>query len=468
MSISKQLLALALGACASRSRLGAGKPHRGLSARAHERPGHSRGRGHLSRDRRGQAAGAQPRCCRRSTSALRARTRFTDHRGSARCRSDHGPGRSARAQLSSMDSSGYEREPDADRFSIGASTRRCSRPTSASCAPRPTTEPRSRTLILRVATAYFNVLAAEDNLASAVAQRDSVVPAARAGATALRGRLDRDHGRAAIAGRLRRCRRRSRSRRRDCCRRRTSSCARSSARSCRDLAAPMDDLPLLTPDPANADEWVQVALDSNLALAVEPLGRRRRERRDRDPERQSSADAEPVGQLHRRRVRTGCQTRLRPAFRTAESTPSTQLPEGDSWTLNLTLPDLHGRAQSLAHPAVRLSAPCGHRGARAHRAPNRAPDARRLSRRDLRDLARARLAPGRRVEPHGVARHGSRLRGRHADDRRRAGFAEQPAPRRDDVLAQPLRLHDQRAAPEAGGRQLSEADVEQVDGWLQQ
>ena len=59
------------------------------------------------------------------------------------------------------------------------------------------------------------------------------VPAARAVATAFRGRLDRHHGRAAITGRLRRCRRRSRSRRKDCCRLRTSSSARSSARSCR-------------------------------------------------------------------------------------------------------------------------------------------------------------------------------------------------------------------------------------------
>ena len=33
-----------------------------------------------------------------------------------------------------------------------------------------------------------------------------------------------------------------------------------------DLASPIDDLPLLTPDPANAEQWVQAALESNLAL----------------------------------------------------------------------------------------------------------------------------------------------------------------------------------------------------------
>ena len=205
MSISKHLLALALGACLAAPAFGAGKPHRGVSARAHERPGHSRGRGHLSRDRGGQTAGA----LRAAAGANARRCARAPIHGSPRAASTDpvtGLPLGTRQQFE-QDTTRLQREPHADRFSIGASTRRWSRPTSASCAPRPISRRRSRISSCVSRRAYFNVLAAEDNLASAVAAARERFPAARAVATALRGRLDRDHGRAAIAGRLRRCRR---------------------------------------------------------------------------------------------------------------------------------------------------------------------------------------------------------------------------------------------------------------------
>ncbi len=38
-----------------------------------------------------------------------------------------------------------------------------------------------------------------------------------------------------------------------------------------DLAGPTEDLPLLSPDPANAEEWVRTALDQNLTLVAQRL-----------------------------------------------------------------------------------------------------------------------------------------------------------------------------------------------------
>ena len=186
-----------------------------------------------------------------------------------------------------------------------------------------------------------------------------------------------------------------------------------------DLAGPTDDLPLLSPDPANAEEWVQTALRQNLAPDARAAWRRTsRSTTSTIQSRQSAADVEPVGQLQRSTNERSTQTFFgdavpgNPAFDDAARWP--QLVAG------FAVPDLHGRLEPVAHPAIGLHAPRRDRGAGAHRAADGAANARRVSRRDLGDLARARAAAGRRVEPHGVARHGGRLRGRHADDRRRA------------------------------------------------
>ena len=59
MSITKQLLALALGACVAAPALAQESLIDVYQRALDERPGHSRSGGHLSRDGGGQAAGAQ-------------------------------------------------------------------------------------------------------------------------------------------------------------------------------------------------------------------------------------------------------------------------------------------------------------------------------------------------------------------------------------------------------------------------
>jgi len=120
-------------------------------------------------------------------------------------------------------------------------------------------------LMIRVATAYFNVLAAEDLLAADIAARE-----------ALRQQLDQTNRRfevgliaitnvqeaqagydqavAAVIGSER-----------------TLATAQESLREIIndyviDLESPIDDLPLLRPDPDDVDAWVEAAQEQNLAL----------------------------------------------------------------------------------------------------------------------------------------------------------------------------------------------------------
>ena len=60
-----------------------------------------------------------------------------------------------------------------------------------------------------------------------------------------------------------------------------------------DLASPIDDLPLLTPDPANAEQWVQIGIGEQPRARVEPDRRRYRTGRHRYPARRTLPDAEP-------------------------------------------------------------------------------------------------------------------------------------------------------------------------------
>ncbi|RPI62605.1 MAG: type I secretion protein TolC, partial [Lysobacterales bacterium] len=188
-------------------------------------------------------------------------------------------------------------------------------------------------LILRVATSYFNVLAAEDNLASAVAQRDSVSrqleQSQRRFEVGLIAITDVQQSQAgyddAVALEIEA--------------QRLLSTAHEQLREIvgeivPELAAPTDDLPLLTPDPANADEWVQVALDSNLALQSSRLAadvasdQIKIEKGNRLPEISLSAN-----------YNDDEQSRVQTLFRQlVETTPSTQLPEGRSWNLSLSFP----------------------------------------------------------------------------------------------------------------------------------
>jgi outer membrane protein len=188
-------------------------------------------------------------------------------------------------------------------------------------------------LILRVATAYFAVLGAEDNLASAVAQRDAVSrqleQAQRRFEVGLIAITDVQQSQAgyddAVAAEIEQ--------------QRLLSTAYEQLREIigeivRDLASPTDELPLLTPDPASEDEWVRAALDSNLALQSSRLAAEvandqiKIEKGNRLPSLSLTAN-----------YNDDEQTRVQTLFRQlVETTPSTQLPQGRSWNLSLTFP----------------------------------------------------------------------------------------------------------------------------------
>lgn len=120
-------------------------------------------------------------------------------------------------------------------------------------------------LILRVSVAYFDVLAAEDTLAAQVAARESIArqleQAQRRFEVGLIAITDVQEAQAgydtAIANVI--------------------QAERSLATSQEflreiigeyvvELAGPTDDLPLLRPDPADAEQWVRIAMEQNLAL----------------------------------------------------------------------------------------------------------------------------------------------------------------------------------------------------------
>lgn len=120
-------------------------------------------------------------------------------------------------------------------------------------------------LMLRVATAYFNVLAAEDLLASDVAAREALGQQLEqtqrrfeVGLIAITNVQEAQAGydqavAAVIASE------------------RTLATAQESLREIVDdyvtnLRSPIEDLPLMRPDPENADAWVELAQEQNLAL----------------------------------------------------------------------------------------------------------------------------------------------------------------------------------------------------------
>lgn len=122
-------------------------------------------------------------------------------------------------------------------------------------------------LATRVATAYFTVLGAEDTLASEVAAREALArqleQAQRrfeVGLIAITDVQESQAGHdAAVAAVI------------DA--ERNLATAQELLReiigvSVTDLAPPRDDMPLESPDPANAEQWVNNALDSNLELAA--------------------------------------------------------------------------------------------------------------------------------------------------------------------------------------------------------
>jgi outer membrane protein len=120
-------------------------------------------------------------------------------------------------------------------------------------------------LLVRVSTRYFAVLAGEDNLASAVAAREAIArqleQAQRRFEVGLIAITDVQQSQAAFDDAVAT----------EIDAQRSLATAHEFLREIvgeivADLESPIDDLPLLTPDPANAQQWVDAALKSNLAL----------------------------------------------------------------------------------------------------------------------------------------------------------------------------------------------------------
>jgi outer membrane protein len=120
-------------------------------------------------------------------------------------------------------------------------------------------------LIVRVSDAYFNVLASEDNLASAVSARESIArqleQAQRRFEVGLIAVTDVQETQAgydtAVADEI--------------AAQRVLATSQEFLREIigeyvTDLAGPIEDLPLLSPTPADADQWVDTALQQNLSL----------------------------------------------------------------------------------------------------------------------------------------------------------------------------------------------------------
>ena len=127
-------------------------------------------------------------------------------------------------------------------------------------------------LIVRVADAYFNVLAAEDNLASAVSARESIArqleQAQRRFEVGLIAITDVQETQAgydtAVADEI--------------AAQRALASSQEFLREIigeyvTDLAGPGEDLPLLSPDPADPEQWVSTALQQNLGLLSSRMSR---------------------------------------------------------------------------------------------------------------------------------------------------------------------------------------------------
>ena len=200
-------------------------------------------------------------------------------------------------------------------------------------------EAAKQNLLIRVANAYFNVLAAEDSLASAVAARESVArqleQAQRRFDVGLIAITDVQQSQAgyddAVATEIEA--------------QRVVATNHEMLREIigeivTDLAGPKNDLPLLSPDPANAEQWVQTALSQNLALVSSRINADiaqddiQIQRAARLPTLSLSAgyNAGTTDQIY-----TTFAPPLPPSVR-----PNKSLPEGYNWSLDVRLPIFTG------------------------------------------------------------------------------------------------------------------------------
>jgi outer membrane protein len=190
-------------------------------------------------------------------------------------------------------------------------------------------------LLVRVATAYFSVLAAQDTLASQVAAREAIgrqlEQAQRRFEVGLIAVTDVQEAQAgydqAVAGEI--------------AAERSLSTAQQSLReiineNISDLAAPTDQLPLMTPDPANAEDWVQMALKQNLNLASSRIAA---------DIAQDSIDIQRAARLPSLTFTTAWSQSDSTTTRTnnfadgsSAANPSLSGPQGYSWSINIAVP----------------------------------------------------------------------------------------------------------------------------------
>ena len=201
-------------------------------------------------------------------------------------------------------------------------------------------------LLIRVADRYFAVLAAEDNVASAVAAREAIgrqlEQAQRRFEVGLIAITDVQQSQAgyddAIAAEIE-----------------AQQLLSTSHEYLReiigdivtDLASPIDNLPLLSPDPANAEEWVQMAMQQNLSLVSSRIATEVAlddiaiQRANRLPTLSLSAS---YTDDTNDRVQTLYNDPVPPSTTPVPPTisPSTQRPQGNSWSIDLRFPLLTG------------------------------------------------------------------------------------------------------------------------------
>ena len=204
-------------------------------------------------------------------------------------------------------------------------------------------EAAKQSLLLRVSTTYFNVLAAEDNLASAGAARESVArqleQAQRRFEVGLIAITDVQQSQAffdsAVADEI------------DAQRQLATNqelLREIIGELVTDLAGPTDELPLLSPDPADAEQWVRTALAQNLTLMSQRLATDIADEQI-DIEKGNRLPTLTLSGGYTDSTRDSTQTVFGDQFVGGQRvSTSTQQPVGRSWSIDLRFPIYTGGA----------------------------------------------------------------------------------------------------------------------------
>jgi outer membrane protein len=209
-------------------------------------------------------------------------------------------------------------------------------------------EAAKQALLIRVATAYFNVLAAKDTLASAVSAREAIArqleQAQRRFEVGLIAITDVQQSQAgfddAVATEIQ-----------------SQRLLATSFEQLREiigdlvmeLAAPSDELPLLSPDPASPEQWVKTALSQNLTLLSSRLAAEVAEY-DIDIQKGSRLPTVNLQASYTNSTSDRLSTIYQAGVPFSSLIP--QQPEGHSWQLNVQFPLFAG---GLNHSRVQQS-----------------------------------------------------------------------------------------------------------------